>query len=148
MTLETKNFLVVGDPFGQPPDVGGLDDHVMMDEIGSGGNDQPAFVSAGASSGTTHTAARGTDVPAWLEACYESLLGAYQGLQTQVAVLHEEKNAVELKCNELQGIVLHRDGNIKLFMREIDRVLKERGKFQKQVIALECEVIRARRCTR
>ncbi|GKA31790.1 hypothetical protein Tco_0718157 [Tanacetum coccineum] len=114
MTLETKNFLVIGDPFGQA--AGGLDDHVLMDEL-TGGNDQPAFVSVGASSGTTHTAAEGTDASPWLEARYESFLGAYQGLQTQVVALHEERNVVELKCNELRGMVLRRDGNIKLFMR-------------------------------
>ncbi|GKE34759.1 hypothetical protein Tco_1454081 [Tanacetum coccineum] len=28
MTLESKKFLVVGDPFGQPPDIGGLEDYV------------------------------------------------------------------------------------------------------------------------
>ncbi|GKE12931.1 hypothetical protein Tco_1416482, partial [Tanacetum coccineum] len=96
MTLEIKKIPVGGDPFCQPPDVGGLDDHVMMDELSvegqyvgssgtqgvsvgvsrsckkwctihysrfagvgsvSGGNDQPAFVSAGVSVGTTHNAA-------------------------------------------------------------------------------------------
>ncbi|GJX95397.1 hypothetical protein Tco_0351195 [Tanacetum coccineum] len=53
-----------------------------------------------------------------------------------VATLHKEKNDVELKCNELQGMVLYRDGNIKLFLRELDRVSKERGEFQKQVLAV------------
>nr|GEY30645.1 hypothetical protein [Tanacetum cinerariifolium] len=60
ITLETKKIPVVGDPFGQPPDVGGVDDHVMMDEmsaegqyVGSSGTQGPAFVSAGVSAGTT-----------------------------------------------------------------------------------------------
>nr|GEU82440.1 hypothetical protein [Tanacetum cinerariifolium] len=91
----------------------------------------------------------GNAAPLWLEARYEYLLVAYQELQTQVATLHKEKNDVELKCNELQGMVLHRDGNIKLFSRELDRVLKERGEFQKkQVLTLEREVIRTHRGTR
>ncbi|GKF60824.1 hypothetical protein Tco_0177610, partial [Tanacetum coccineum] len=37
MTLETKKIPVVGDPFGQPPDIGGLDDHVMVDELSAEG---------------------------------------------------------------------------------------------------------------
>ncbi|GJW37626.1 reverse transcriptase domain-containing protein [Tanacetum coccineum] len=127
--LKAKKIPTVGDPFGQPPDIGGLDDHVMVDELVSSGNDQPAFVSAGIYAGTAHTTAEGTAAPSWLEACYESLLVAYQDLQTQVATVHKEKNDVELKCNELQGMVLHRDGNIKLFSRELDRVLNKRGEF-------------------
>nr|GEZ72596.1 hypothetical protein [Tanacetum cinerariifolium] len=65
------------------------------------------------------------------------LLKDLPDLQTQVATVHKEKNDVELKFNELQGMVLHRDGKIKLFSRELDRVTKERGEFQKQVLALE-----------
>ncbi|GJV06291.1 hypothetical protein Tco_1343947, partial [Tanacetum coccineum] len=78
----------------------------------SGGNDQPAFVSAGISAGTTHNVTERTVAPSWLEARYESLM------------------------------VLHRDENIKLFMREFERVSKERGELQKQVISLERELIR------
>ncbi|GJZ57147.1 hypothetical protein Tco_0612641 [Tanacetum coccineum] len=116
MTLETKKFPFVGDSFGQPPDVCGLDDYVTMDELSaegqyvgssrtqgvgvgvsrsckkwrtirssrfagvgnvSGGNDQPAFASAGVSGGTTYNSAEGTAAPLWLEARYESLLVAY-----------------------------------------------------------------------
>ncbi|GJT42764.1 hypothetical protein Tco_0951479 [Tanacetum coccineum] len=138
------------------PNVGGLDDHVMMDEqsaegqyVGSsGGNDQPVFISVDVSVGTTHNAAEGTAAPLWLEARYKSLLVAYQDLQTKVATLHRERNDAELKSNEFQGMVLHRDGNIKLFMMEFERVSKERGELQKQVLSLEREVIRARRGTR
>ncbi|GJW50719.1 hypothetical protein Tco_0092070, partial [Tanacetum coccineum] len=187
MTLETKKFPVVGDPFGQPPDVGGLDDYVTMDELSaegqyvgssgtqgvgvgvsrsckkrrtircsrfagvgsvSGGNDQPAFASVGVSGGTTHNAAEGTAAPSWLEARYESLLVAYQDLQAQVATLHRERNDAELKSNEFQGMVLYRDGNIKLFTREFERVSKDKGELQKQVLSLEREVIRARMGTR
>ncbi|GKA79941.1 hypothetical protein Tco_0786537 [Tanacetum coccineum] len=110
----------------------------------SGGKDHPAFVSAGVSAGTTHNVAEGTVAPLWLEARYESLLVTYQDLQTQVATLHKERNDAELKSNEFQRMVLHRDGNIKLFMREFERVSKERGELQKQVISLERELIRAR----
>nr|GEV60870.1 hypothetical protein [Tanacetum cinerariifolium] len=78
----------------------------------------PAFVSVGVSASTAHTAAEGPVAPSWIEAHYDSLLVAYLDLQTQVATLHKEKNDVELKCNELQGMVLHRDGNIKLVLRE------------------------------
>ncbi|GKC59347.1 hypothetical protein Tco_1086945 [Tanacetum coccineum] len=66
---------------------------------------------------------------------------------SEFATIHKEKNDVELKCNELQGMVLHRDGNIKLFLRELDRVLNEKGEFQKQVLALECKVIQARKAS-
>nr|GEX58874.1 hypothetical protein [Tanacetum cinerariifolium] len=111
----------------------------------SGGNDQPAFVSAG---GTTHNAAEGPVAPSWLEARYESSLVVYQYLQTQVATLHKERNDVELKSNKFQVTVLHRDGIIKLFMREFERVSKERGELQKQVLLLERVVIRGRRGTR
>ncbi|GKE45919.1 hypothetical protein Tco_1473203, partial [Tanacetum coccineum] len=102
------------------PNVGGLDDHVMMDEqsakgqyVGSSGTQSPAFISADISVGTTHNAAEGTAAPLWLEARYNSLLVAYQDLQTKVATLHRERNDAELKSNEFQGMVLHRDGNIK-----------------------------------
>nr|GEW42380.1 hypothetical protein [Tanacetum cinerariifolium] len=119
MTLDTKNFPVIGDPFGQPPDISDLDDHVMVDELSakgqyvgssgnqrccsvSGGNDHPAFVSAGVFADTAHTAAEGPVALSWVEARYESL-----------------------------------DGNIKLFLRELDCVLKERGEFQKHVLVME-----------
>ncbi|GJT75382.1 hypothetical protein Tco_1042107 [Tanacetum coccineum] len=37
MTLEIKKFPVVGDPFSQPPDIGGLDNHVIVDELSTEG---------------------------------------------------------------------------------------------------------------
>nr|GEV12782.1 hypothetical protein [Tanacetum cinerariifolium] len=49
---------------------------------------------------------------------------------------------LELKSHEFQGMILHRDGNIKLFMREFERVSKERGELQKEVLSLEREVVR------
>ncbi|GJW94206.1 cleavage stimulation factor subunit 50 isoform X3 [Tanacetum coccineum] len=60
----------------------------------------------------------------------------------------KERNDAELKSHEFQGMVLHRDGNIKLFMREFERVSKERGELQKQVLSLEHEVVRGCRGTR
>ncbi|GKF60322.1 hypothetical protein Tco_0177108, partial [Tanacetum coccineum] len=87
--VDKKKFPVVGDPFGQTLDIGGLDDHVMVDElsakgqyVGSSGNQSLAFVSVGVSAYTTHTAVEGHALPSWLKARYESLLVAYQDLQT------------------------------------------------------------------
>ncbi|GJZ57148.1 hypothetical protein Tco_0612642 [Tanacetum coccineum] len=60
----------------------------------------------------------------------------------------KERNDAELKSHEFQGMVLHRDGNIKLFMREFERVSKERGELQKQVLSLEHEVVRGCRVLR
>nr|GEV60868.1 hypothetical protein [Tanacetum cinerariifolium] len=138
MTLEIKNFLVISDPFGQPLDIGDLDDHVMVDELSAKGqyvgSSRNQRVSVGASRSckkqltvrcsrfaSVGSVSGGNDHPAFFSA------GVFTGdLQTQVAPLYKEKNDVKLKCNELQGMVLYKDGNIKLFLRELDCVSKER----------------------
>lgn len=66
-------------------------------------------------------------------------------LQTRNAELHKERNRAECCGNELRGMVLTRDGNLKLCMREMERVSKERDEFKNQVFELEKEVIRARK---
>ncbi|GJX31596.1 hypothetical protein Tco_0241451 [Tanacetum coccineum] len=154
-----KNFPSIGDPFSHLPYVDGLDKHVMFDELSteaqyldlsvgqSGGfvfvnksSGAGPFVVAGATPRIAH-AADATGPPRWLECRYESLVATYQGLQTHILELYKEKDKVQHKCNELSGMVLARDGDIKLFNEIIEHLTKERDELKKQVFELDKEVI-------
>ncbi|GJT62342.1 hypothetical protein Tco_1005875 [Tanacetum coccineum] len=164
VTMETKNFPSISDPSGHLPCVGGLDEHVMIDELSTeaqnlnlscnqGAISSGGFVSVNKSSGAGPSVfasatpgiahdADATGPPQWLERRYESLVAAYQGLQTRILELYNEKDKFHHQCNELSGMVLACDGDIKLFKEIIKRLTKERDELKKQGFELDKEVIR------
>ncbi|GJV11732.1 putative ribonuclease H-like domain-containing protein [Tanacetum coccineum] len=106
-------------------------------------NDAALSVGVGVAPGIAHVDdAMGP--PRWLEGRYKSLVAAYQGLQTRILELYKEKDKIQHNCNKLRGMVLTRDGDIKLFNCIIDRLIKERDELKKQVFELDKEVIRVR----
>ncbi|GJS18180.1 hypothetical protein Tco_0412652, partial [Tanacetum coccineum] len=104
-------------------------------------NDATLSVGVGVARGIAYVAdAMGP--PRWLERRYESLVAAYQGLQTRILELNKDKDKIQHNYNKLRGMVLTRDGDIKLFNCIIDRLIKERDELKKHVFELDKEVIR------
>ncbi|GJS36644.1 reverse transcriptase domain-containing protein [Tanacetum coccineum] len=106
-------------------------------------NDAASSVDVGAALGLAHVADAMGPLR-WLKRRYESLVVAYQGLQTRILEIYKEKDKVQHNCNELRGMVLARNGDIKLFNEIINHLTKERDELKKQVFELDKEVIRVR----
>ncbi|GJT57567.1 hypothetical protein Tco_0992621 [Tanacetum coccineum] len=106
-------------------------------------NDAVPSVGVGAAPGLAHVVDAMGPLR-WLKRRYESLVVAYQGLQTRILEIYKEKDKVQHNCNELRGMVLARNGDIKLFNEIIDHLTKERDELKKQVFELDKEVIRVR----
>ncbi|GJW75663.1 hypothetical protein Tco_0135033 [Tanacetum coccineum] len=87
-------------------------------------NDAALFVGVGVAPGIAHVA-DAMGLPRWLERRYESLVAAYQGLQTRILELYKEKYKIQHNCNKL----------------------RERDELKKQVFELDKEVIRVRMVT-
>nr|GEX38797.1 hypothetical protein [Tanacetum cinerariifolium] len=169
VTLETKNVPILGDPSGHPPDLGSLaiNPNVFSDFPNQGSNNQfPCLPSVGsevsascASSSqylnvgaapvvpndTLQLVSEDNVAPSWFETRYDVVTLANKDLHTCVKKLQDEKDAIQLCCNELRGIVFAQNDDVEVYKRQINRLLKDKDELRTRVGALDMEVARLHR---
>nr|GFB20773.1 hypothetical protein [Tanacetum cinerariifolium] len=150
VTLETKNVPILGDPSGHPPDLGSLDINPDVLRLPYSMIKQPVSLPSKCwfrvvHNDTPHLVSEDNTAPSWFETRYDVVTLANKDLHACVEKLQDEKDVIQLRCNELRVIVLARNDDVEAYKRQINRLFKDKDELRTRVGDLDMEVARLHR---